>query len=89
LHNRKNAMFYLTDNGARVGDMYMSLIYTCQLCGASPFDYLTELQRHAQEVAANPASWMPWNYRETLAIAPAPTSPATTGTTSTPWTTVS
>ena len=33
-------MFYLTDNGAQVGDMYMSLIYTCQLCGANPFDYL-------------------------------------------------
>ncbi len=87
--HRKNAMFYLTDNGARVGDMYMSLIYTCQLCGANPFDYLTELQRHAPEVAANPASWMPWNYRETLAVAAVATSPAATGTTSTPWTTVS
>jgi hypothetical protein len=86
--HRKNAMFYLTDNGAHVGDMYMSLIYTCQLCGANPFDYLTELQRHAQEVAANPASWMPWNYRETLAVAPAATSPAATGTPSIPWTTV-
>jgi hypothetical protein len=31
-----------------------------------PFDYLTELQRHAQELAANPAAWMPWNYRESL-----------------------
>jgi len=87
--HRKNAMFYLTDNGARVGDMYMSLIYTCQLCGANPFDYLTELQRHAPEVAANPASWMPWNYRETLAVAAVATSPAATGTISTPWTTVS
>jgi tricorn protease-like protein len=29
--------------------------------------YLTELQRHAQELAAKPAEWMPWNYRETLA----------------------
>ena len=24
----------------------MSLIHTCQLCGANSFDYLTELQRH-------------------------------------------
>ena len=46
--------------------MYMSLIYTCQLCGANPFDYLTELQRHAQQVAAHPQNWMPWNYRETI-----------------------
>jgi hypothetical protein len=29
-------------------------------------DYLTELQRHAQEVATKPVAWMPWNYRETL-----------------------
>jgi hypothetical protein len=45
----------------------MSLIHTCQLCGANSFDYLVELQRHARELAACPAEWMPWNYRETLA----------------------
>ena len=39
----------------------MSLIHTCQLCGANSFDYLSELQRHAQELAASPAEWMPWN----------------------------
>jgi transposase len=65
--HRKAAMFYKTDNGAHVGDIYMSLIHTCQLNGANPFDYLTELQRHADELAANPRDWMPWNYRQTLA----------------------
>ena len=45
----------------------MSLIATCELCGANPFDYLTELDRHASEAATHPAAWMPWNYRETLA----------------------
>jgi transposase len=64
--HRKNALFYRTLNGAQVGDLFMSLIHTCQLCGANSFDYLTELQRHAQELAASPAEWMPWNYRETL-----------------------
>jgi hypothetical protein len=44
----------------------MSLIHTCQLCGANSFDYLVELQRHARELAACPTEWMPWNYRETL-----------------------
>ena len=29
-------------------------------------DYLTELQRHAAEVAAHPQNWMPWNYRQTI-----------------------
>jgi transposase len=64
--NRKNALFYKTLNGAGVGDLFMSLIHTCELNGANPFDYLTELQRHAEELKRNPSEWMPWNYRETL-----------------------
>jgi len=64
--HRKNALFYRSLNGARVGDLFMSLIYTCQLCGANPRDYLTELQRHADELTAEPQRWMPWNYRDTL-----------------------
>ena len=64
--HRKNALFYRTQNGARVGDLFMSLIYTCELNRANPFDYLTELQRHGDELAASPERWMPWNYREAL-----------------------
>jgi transposase len=65
--HRKNALFYRTLNGAQVGDLFMSLIHTCQLCGVNSFDYLTELQYHARELAACAVEWMPWNYRETLA----------------------
>ena len=54
-------------NGAAVGDLFMSLIHTCELNHANPFDYLTELQRHAEKLKQNPAAWMPWNYRYTLA----------------------
>ena len=64
--NRKNALFYKTLNGARVGDLFMSLIHSCELNGANPFDYLTELLRHAEELKRHPSEWMPWNYRETL-----------------------
>jgi transposase len=64
--HRKNALFYKTQNGARVGDLFMSLIYTCQLCGVNAFDYLTELQKHRRELFRNPSEWMPWNYRITL-----------------------
>jgi len=60
--HRKNSLFYKTENGAHVGDLFMSLIHTCQLCGANPFDYLTQLQRHGRELARNPSEWMPWNY---------------------------
>lgn len=64
--HRKNSLFYRTLNGAQVGDLFMSLIHTCQLCDANSFDYLIELQKHAVEVAAQPSNWMPWNYRDTL-----------------------
>jgi transposase len=64
--HRKNSLFYKTENGARVGDTFMSLIHTAKLCGANPFDYLTELQRHAADVARNPTAWLPWNYRAAL-----------------------
>jgi len=64
--HRKNSLFFKTVKGAHVGDTFLSLIYTCQLQGVDPFDYLTELQRHSEEVAASPKEWMPWNYRETL-----------------------
>jgi transposase len=65
--HRKNALFYRTLHGAEVGDLLMSFIHTCELCRVNSFEYLTELQRHARERASEPARWMPWNYRHTLA----------------------
>lgn len=65
--HRKNALFYRTLHGSEVGDLFMSLIHSCELAGANAFDYLSQLQRHAAELAANPAAWMPWNYRQQLA----------------------
>jgi transposase len=64
--HRKNALFYKTLHGAQVGDLFMSLIHSCELCEANAFDYLTELQKHASALASQPASWMPWNYRQML-----------------------
>jgi len=60
-------LFYKTRKGAQMGDLFMSLIHTCELNGVNAFDYLTELQRHAEELKKNPSAWMPWNYRDTLA----------------------
>jgi len=64
--HRKNAYFYKTANGARVGDLFMSLIHTCELNDVNPFDYLTQLQKHAEAAVLCPADWMPWNYQQTL-----------------------
>jgi len=64
--HRKNAYFYKTQNGARVGDLFMGLIHTCELNKLNPFDYLTQLQKHANELSSKPDSWMPWNYQNML-----------------------
>ncbi|MDP2645224.1 MAG: IS66 family transposase [Desulfobacterales bacterium] len=66
--NRKNALFYRTEHGAFVGDMFMSLIHTCNLGHVNPFDYLTALQKHASEVSKNPSNWMPWNYQNSMPV---------------------
>lgn len=60
--HRKNSLGYKTQNGARVGDLFMSLIHTCRLAALNVYDYLTSLQRHAAEVRQNPGQWLPWNY---------------------------
>jgi transposase len=65
--HRKNCYFYKTLHGAHVGDVFMSLIHTCQLSGENPFEYLTALLKNSAKVAKSPVDWLPWNYRATLA----------------------
>jgi transposase len=69
IRHRGNSMFFKTQYGAEVGDIYMSLISTCELCGINPFGYLQALQLHCLDVIATPALWLPWNYHEQLARA--------------------
>ena len=71
--HRKNALFYKTLNGARVADVFMSLIYTAELSAGNPFDYLTQLLKHPDDVRRNPDQWMPWNYQTAVAAAGAVT----------------
>lgn len=64
--HRKTALFYKTVGGARVGDLFMSIIHTAELAKIDVFDYLVALQRHHELAADDPASWMPWNYTRAL-----------------------
>jgi len=66
IRHRNNSLFFLTQHGADVADVYMTLIYTAQLHGENPFEYLTALMRHARDVAKTPTDWLPWTFRETL-----------------------
>jgi hypothetical protein len=64
--HRKNSLFYRTEHGAFVGDLFMSVITTCTLNGVNPFEYLIILQEHTSELFKDPSRWMPWNYKEAL-----------------------
>jgi len=67
IRHRNNSLFYRTQRGASVGDIYMTLIYTAEIHGENPFHYLTELMRHWKDVAKDPDAWLPWNYRSSPA----------------------
>jgi hypothetical protein len=64
--HRKNSLFYKTEFGASIGDLFMSLIHTCYLNKVNPFDYLVALQKYSSYVFKNPHLWMPWNYMSTI-----------------------
>ena len=65
--NRKNSLFYKSQFGAYIGDMFMSIIHTCGLMKVNPYNYLVALQKYSSRVFRNPESWMPWNYEQTIA----------------------
>ena len=62
IRHRKNSLFYKTLHGARVGDIYMSLIHTCELNGINPFDYIKALLAQGERLTNEPGAWMPWSY---------------------------
>ena len=60
--HRKNSLSYKTLNGARTGDLFMSLIHTCRLNAVSPFEYLLAIATNPDAVKLGPQARMPWNY---------------------------
>lgn len=60
--HRKNSQFFRTQRGADVGDLFTSLIHTCELNGVNPFDYLNALQQNFPRLEREPENWMPWNF---------------------------
>ena len=64
--HRKNSLFYRTQVGAKVGDIFQSLIHSAELAKVNPLHYLTELITNSAKVARDPRDWMPWNDQRTL-----------------------
>lgn len=60
--HRKNSLFYRSERGAEVGDLFMSLIHTAELSDVPAFPYLVALLKNVKAVHENPSAWLPWNY---------------------------
>lgn len=69
IRHRKNSLFYRTEHSAGIGDILMSVIYTCALGKVNPLDYLNQIQIHRSSVRKTPERWLPWNYQSALALA--------------------
>jgi len=67
IRHRNNSLFYRSERGAEIGDMFMSLIHTAELRGENPFEYLTAVLQNEKAAAQHPADWLPWSFRATLA----------------------
>jgi transposase len=66
IRGRKNALFFKTPAGAAIADVITSVVATAHQAGINAFDYLIALQRHADELKAQPERWLPWNYQATV-----------------------
>lgn len=65
---RKNSLIHKTCHGALIASILMSVIQTCRLNDVNPVDYLTTCQENRSAVFKNPEEWLPWRYKETLAL---------------------
>jgi hypothetical protein len=66
--HRKNSLFYKTETGAHIGDIWMSLIQTAMLNKINPWAWIVDLLRNPEHVSQNPKAWLPWNWK-TLEVA--------------------
>lgn len=64
--SRKNAYFYKTLRGAKTGDLFMSIIHTCELNQVNPFEYMKSILKNYKILGGNTGKWMPWNYKSMI-----------------------
>ena len=63
---RKNAMFFMSLNGAQNADKIMSVGATAGMAGINLYHYFVCLQRYRAEVKNRSEEFLPWTYQETV-----------------------
>jgi transposase len=66
--HRKNSLWYRTQRGADVGDLFMSMVQTCRANQVNPFEYMLAIVRNAHAAKSDPGKWLPWNYQLNLTV---------------------
>jgi hypothetical protein len=59
--NKKNWLFFKTENGALIGDIITSFIKTCEDNKINPFDYFEWCLKSRNQVREAPEKFMPWH----------------------------
>jgi hypothetical protein len=58
--HRKNSLFFRTLQGAKVGDIWLSVIKTCEANKINPWEYLKDLFQKNTVETLMPEHWLPW-----------------------------
>ena len=76
---RETTHFFRNPVGAGVADTILTVGATALHTGVNLFEYFVDLQRHVEEVRADPAAWVPWHYkarwRQSAELVPPATAP--------------
>ncbi len=63
----KNSQSYLTNQGSKVGDCFMTVIETVKLYDISPIKFIEGCLFHGDLLLENPEKFAPWNFKSTMA----------------------
>ena len=66
IRHRKNSLFFKTQIGANVADIYTSILFTAKANKINPPQYLRDLLIYQKLWKQNPQDWLPWNYLKTI-----------------------
>ncbi len=63
---RKNSYFFKNDMGAKVADIFTTILFTAELNGIKSIEYLHHLLKYREHWKKSPEAWLPWNIQKTL-----------------------
>lgn len=66
IRHRKNSLFFKTQIGANVADIFTSILFTAKANNINSTHYLRDLFLYQNFWKENPSDWLPWNYLATI-----------------------